>query len=182
MNTYLSLAFVTLLSVVTAFAADDVASAVQGTVKKIDADTRTVVVKTADGTEETFRYMEGTTVHGVDVANAGARKTLRGLKEGSEVAVHYTTKDTKKTAHEIDEIGQDGLKTMEGTVETIDRGARTITLKTADGSEETYRLADRAARDTGRDIGEGAEKSARVTVYYTEDAGHKVAHFFKRVL
>lgn len=35
-------------------------------------------------------------------------------------------------------------------------------------------------KDAGKDIAEGAEKSAKVTVYYTEDAGHKVAHFFKR--
>jgi hypothetical protein len=48
-------------------------------------------------------------------------------------------------------------------------------------AEETYRLADRAVKDTGKDIGEGAEKSAKVTVYYTEEGGHKVAHFFKKI-
>jgi hypothetical protein len=44
------------------------------------------------------------------------------------------------------------------------------------GTEETYRLGDSAAKDSA----EGSERSAKVTVYYTEDAGHKVAHFFKR--
>jgi len=48
------------------------------------------------------------------------------------------------------------------------------------GAEETFRLTGRAARDVGKGIGEGAEKSAKVTVYYTEEAGHKVAHFFKK--
>lgn len=89
--------------------------------------------------------------------------TIRGLKEGSEVAVHYTTKGTEKTADEIDDIGKNGLQEAQGTVKNIDRGARTITLETADGAEETYHLADRAARDTGKEIGEGAETSGKVT-------------------
>lgn len=95
------------------------------------------------------------------------------------MAIHYTTKGTQKTVHEIDDIGKNGLKATEGTVKSIDRGAKTLTLRTADGAEETYRLADRAARDAGKDIGEGAEKSGKVIVYYSEEAGHKVAHFFK---
>jgi hypothetical protein len=32
----------------------------------------------------------------------------------------------------------------------------------------------------GKDIGEGAENSGKVTVYYTEEGGHKVAHFLKK--
>jgi hypothetical protein len=40
-------------------------------------------------------------------------------------------------------------------------------------------LTDRAAKDTGKGIAEGTEKSAKVTVYYTEKAGVKTAHFIK---
>ena len=39
-----------------------------------------------------------------------------------------------------------------------------------------------AAKDAGKEIGEGAEKSGKVTVYYTEEAGRKVARFFKKTL
>jgi len=42
-------------------------------------------------------------------------------------------------------------------------------------------MTDRAAKDTGKDIGEGADKSAKVTVYYTEKAGVKTAHFVKSI-
>jgi len=163
-----------------AFAAEDVATAVTGTVKKIDAGTKTVVVKTADGTEETFHYAKKTTVHGAEETAAGTKDALHGLKEGSEVAVHYTAKGTEKSAQEIDHLGKDGMKATEGTVKTIDRGAKTLTVKTADGAEETYRIADHAARDTAKGIGEGAEKTAKVTVYYTEEGGKKVAHFLKK--
>ena len=94
--------------------------------------------------------------------------------------VHYTTEGTEDTAEEIDRVGKDGLKVAEGTVKKIDRGAKTVAVTTAEGTEETYRLTDQAARDAGKDIGEGTEKSVRITVYYTDEAGRKVAHFFKK--
>jgi hypothetical protein len=37
-------------------------------------------------------------------------------------------------------------------------------------------MADRAARESGK----GLEKAGKVTVYYTEDAGKKIAHFFNK--
>ncbi|HUE00126.1 MAG TPA: hypothetical protein VMR62_11190 [Bryobacteraceae bacterium] len=54
-----------------------------------------------------------------------------------------------------------------------------MVVKTADGTEETYHLTDRAARTVGKDVAAGTEKAAKVTVNYTEDAGHRIAHFFK---
>ena len=162
-----------------AFAAEDVASVAEGTVKKIDSSTKAVVIATKDGTERTFQFGERTSVHGVEAAGKGSEDALHGLKEGTEVAVHYTTKGTVDTAEEIDHIGKDGLKVTEGTVKKIDHGAKTITIATADGTERTFRLLGRGARDTGRDMAKGADKSARVTVYYTEEGSDRVAHFFK---
>ena len=158
-------------------AAQDVVSAVEGTVKKVDAGAKTMVVKTADGAEHIFHFLGRTAVHGASATAEGSKDAFHGLKEGSEVAVHYTAKGGRETAEEVDHIGKDGMKVTEGTVTHIDRGAKTIAVKTADGAEETYRLADHAAKD----LGEGAEKSGKVTVYYTEKAGHKVAHFFKKI-
>jgi hypothetical protein len=63
----------------------------------------------------------------------------------------------------------------------VDRGAKTIAVKTADGSEQTFHFTEHAAKDTGEDIGKGTKKSAKVTVYYTEKAGVKTAHFVKEV-
>lgn len=163
-----------------AFAAQDVVSAVEGTVEKVDAGTKTLIVKTADGAEHTFHFVSRTAVHGTETTAKGSKDAFHGLKEGSAVGVHYTAKAGRETAEEVDQIGKDGLKVTEGTVSHIDRGGKTIAIKTADGAEETYHLAGRAAKDTGKDVGEAAEKSGKVTVYYTEEAGHKVAHFFKK--
>lgn len=56
-----------------------------------------------------------------------------------------------------------------------------MTIKTADGTEQTYRLTERAAEDAGKDTDDAAKTSTHVTVYYSEEAGHKVAHFFKSI-
>ena len=163
-----------------AVAADDVVSAVSGTVKKVDSVTKTIVVKTADGAERTFHFVGRTTVHGAEKTGDAAKDAFHGVKEGSEVAVHYTAKGAEATAEEVDDIGKDGLKATEGTVSRIGTGGKTIVVKTADGTEETYHFAGHAASKAGKDIAEGSEKSAKVTVYYSEKAGQKVAHFFKK--
>jgi hypothetical protein len=162
-------------------AAQDVVHAVEGTVKKVDAGTKTLVVDAKDGTEHTFHYASDVTVDGAKDTKKGTVDAAHGVEEGSKVAVHYTVVGGKETAHEIDKIGDDGLKATDGTVSHIDRGAKTIAVKTADGSEQTFHMTDRAAKDTGKDVAEGVDKSAKVTVYYTEKAGVKTAHFVKSV-
>ncbi len=172
-------AVVAALCAAPAFAAQDVAGAMEGAVKKIDAGAKTVVVDTRDGAGETFHFAARTAVHGGEETEQASRETLHGLKEGAHVVVHYSQRGAVKSADEIDRVGEGGLKVGEGTVKTIDRGARTMVVKTEDGAEDTYRLTARAARDVGRDAATGAEKTGKITVYYTEEAGHKIAHFFK---
>ena len=120
-----------------------------------------------------FTLSEGTTVHGAEKTGEGTKDAFHGVKEGSEVAVHYTAKGTEETAEEVDNIGKDGLKATEGTVSRMGSGGKTIVVKTADGTEETYHFASHAVGKAGKDIAEGSEKSAKVTVYYTEKAGRK---------
>jgi hypothetical protein len=167
------------LSTSLSLAAQDVVHAVDGTVKKIDSGTKTMVIETKDGTEHTFHYAGDVAVDGAKGTEHGAVDAAHGVEEGSKVAVHYTTVGGKDTVHEVDKIGDDGLKATDGTVSHIDKGAKTIAVKTADGTEETFHFTDRAAKDTGKGIGEGVDKSAKVTVYYTEKAGIKTAHFIK---
>jgi len=160
--------------------AQDVVSAVDGSVKKIDTATKVVVVKTADGTEHTFHYADGLVVHGSKAGVKGTQDALHDMSEGSEVAVHYSAVGGRETAHEIDRLGGDGLKVAEGTVSHVDRAGRKVSIKTADGSEQTFDLTRRAAKDTDKDVVEGADKAAKVSVYYTEDAGKKTVHFIKK--
>ena len=158
-----------------AFAADDVAGAVVATVKTVDKGTKTVVVKTGEGTEQTFHFVGRTVAHGAVATAKGSKAAFESMKEGDEVIVHYTVKGSEKTAEEVDHVGKDGMKAGDVVVKSVDHAAKTVTVKTADGGEETYHLTVRAAKETGK----GLDKGSKTTVYYTEDAGKKVAHFFK---
>jgi hypothetical protein len=175
MRQYLAPALVSALFAFTALAADDVASAVIGTVKTVDKGTKVVVVKVADGTEHTFHFIGHTVAHGAEATAHGSKDAFLTMKEGDEVIVHYTVKGTEKTAHEVDHVGKDGLKASEVTIKAVDHGAKTVAVKTADGADETYHLAGSAAKETGK----GAAKAGKATVYYTEEGGKKVVHFFK---
>jgi hypothetical protein len=156
-------------------------ASVEGVVTKIDHAAKTVALKTADGTEHTMHLVARTVAHSGKETYKGAEDAARGLEEGSRVVVHYTKEGTVETAEEIDHVGKDGLKVTEGTITKFDRGTRTMSVKTADGTEETFRLSEHAAEDAGKGTEDATKKSAHATVYYTEDAGHKVAHFFKTI-
>ena len=176
-----------LLLLLSAFgwAAQDVVTAVHGTITKLDSSTKTMVVKTKDGTEHTVKFVDKTTVHGakasVHETAMGAKDTFHGLKEGTDVVAHYTAEGADKTAVEVDNVGKEGIKSVDGTITHIDRAGKTVAVKTADGTEETFKLSGHAADDAGQDIAKGTEKTAQVTVYYTEAAGKKTAHFFEKI-
>lgn len=176
MRNFLALGAVCALFAGAAVAAQDVASAVVATVKAVDRGTKTVVVKTESGAEETFHFVGRTVAHGAEATAKGSKDAFDTMQEGDDVIVHYSVKGAMKTAEEVDHIGKDGLKAGDVVVQNVDRGAKTVTVKAADGSEETYHLTDRAARESAKRL----KKSAKVTVYYTEGAGKKVAHFFKQ--
>ena len=162
-------------------AADDVVSAVHGTITKLDTETKTMVVKTKDGTEHSIHIVGKTTVHGIDATGAGAKDAFHGLKEGSEVIAHYTVKGADKTAVEVDHVGKDGVKVLDGTVTRVGEAGKIVVVKTVDGTEQTFHVVGRDTAAAAEDVGKGTQKSAKVTVYYTEDAGKKVAHFFEKL-
>ena len=74
-----------------ASAYDDLVHIVKGTVKSVDKDTRTMVVKGADGTEHAIKWTDKTTVE-------GGKDVGEGVADGSKVTVKYTEKAGEKTA------------------------------------------------------------------------------------
>jgi hypothetical protein len=82
--------------------AEDLVHAVSGVVKSVDKGTKTVVVKTADGTEHTIKYTDKTTVDvGKDTGKGvekGSVDTYLDAKKGTKVTVKYTEKGGEKTA------------------------------------------------------------------------------------
>ena len=86
----------------TALYAEDVVHAVSGVVKSVDKTTKTMVVKTKDGSEQTIKWTSKTTVEGAKGTAAGvsdaSKATYDGAKEGTAVTVKYTEKGGEKTA------------------------------------------------------------------------------------
>jgi len=161
--------------------ATPVVSAVHGTITKVDAAAKTITVKTKDGAEETVHFAGRTAVYGGEATADGAKDAMHGLKVGSEVVAHYTMKGGEKSAVEVDRVGKDGVQTMDGAVSKVGKDGKTVVVKGADGIEHTFAIAGKDTADAARGIAKGSEKSAKVTVYYTQEAGKKVAHFFEKL-
>ncbi|HUK34617.1 MAG TPA: hypothetical protein VLV86_11930 [Vicinamibacterales bacterium] len=140
--------------------------ALPGNVDQIYAGVNKLVVKTTDGIDHVFNVTKTTHVHGFEA--------LSNLPRGTPVVVHYTESGNQRTADEIDSLGPDGLKTTEGTIAAVDRVRKIITVKYASGATERLRLTHHALSEGG------AVKGNRVIVYYTDESGQKVAHYFKR--
>ena len=87
-------------------AQDDVFHMVKGVVKSIDKDSKTMVVKTADGTEHTIKWTDKTTV-------AGGKDLGTDIAEGSKVSVKYTEKAGEKTAVGVKDIGKATAKAVQ---------------------------------------------------------------------
>jgi hypothetical protein len=141
--------------------------ATEATIKKEHKAANKIVVATEDGAEHVYDAAKGLTVH-------GGKDPLADLKPGTTVIIHYTPDNT---AQEVDRVGAGGLSTTEGIATKIDRGKKRITIRYDAGRIETLQLTDRAAADVGKDIG----PDSRVVVYYSDVAGAKVTHYFKKV-
>lgn len=123
------------------FAAVQDVHVVAGVVTGVDKDAKTISVKTADGTEQVFKYGEKTAVRGYHEAAQGAKRgaldTYFAGKEGTHVVVHYSEKGSDKIASSVDDLGKDTVKRTEGTITQVDKKAHRVTIKGEDGAEET---------------------------------------------
>ena len=151
--------------------------ALEGTIDQETKAVNALAVKTVDGTRRVFHLAKDVVVHGSRDTSA---ESLKNLRAGTTVVVHYANAGGDAAIHEIDIVSDDGLKTTEGTVVGINRRKHEITLQLDNATTEVLQLSDRAARDVGHDI-DSAAGSARIVLYYTDDTGAKVAHFFRRV-
>ena len=151
--------------------------ALEGTMKTFYRAVNTIIVTTIDGVDHVYHFTKDLVVHG---GKGRGMDALEGLREGSTVVVHYTVTEAEASAREIDRIGDEGLKTTEGVVTRIDRGRKRITIRFVDGKSETLRLTDRAAAEAAKDVDQAATAAVKIIVYYSDEAGRKVAHFFKK--
>jgi len=140
--------------------------ATEATIKSEQKAAHKIVVATEDGVEHVYDAAKDLAVH-------GGKDPLADLKPGTTVIVHYTPDNT---VEEIDRVGPGGLSTTEGIATKIDRGKKEITIRYDNGKTEKLKLTDRAAAEAGENIG----NDTRIIVYYSDEAGGKVTHYFKK--
>src|SRR5258708_7520309 len=112
---------------------------INGTVEKVDAGAKTIALKTADGTVETVKFTEKTTVHGHRVACKGGDLVE---KEGGYVLAHTTGEGGEKAPHPLDWSGKKPAHTTEGAVEVAGRGRKPGAEKAADGTKEAFEVSE----------------------------------------
>jgi hypothetical protein len=134
---------------------------VEGTVQEPYAGIHTLIVKTVGRIGHLFHWTRRTEAH---EDTAARDRAWRGVDDGSKVVVR-------------DRFAGDGVDDIEGVITTVDRRAKTIAVRLADGSQETLR----AISGAGEDIGGSAAETATVVVYVSDEAGGQVAHYFTRV-
>jgi len=149
--------------------------ALEGTMTKFYRGINALVVTPIDGAEHVYHFAKGLVVHG---AKASGPDALEGLEPGAKVVVHYRIDGAERSVEEIDRVADEGLMVTEGTVVRLDRRRQQMVLRLPDGTTETLRLTDRAASETHDNINDAG--ATRVTVYYADESGHKVAHYFKK--
>jgi len=142
--------------------------ALEGTMTKFYRGLNALVVTTMDGAEHVYHFAKGLVVHG------GKGSGPDALRPGTTVVVHYRIEGAEDSIEEIDSVAGDGLKAVEGVLMRLDRGGKHITLKLDNGKTETLPLTDRAASELDKSLNDSG--AARVTVYYSDESGHKVAH------
>jgi hypothetical protein len=150
--------------------------ALEGTMKQFYKATNTVIVTTMDGMEHIYHFTKDLIVHGGKRPGVDA---LEGLREGTTVVIHETQNGAQASTVEIDVLGDEGLKIAEGIVTNIDRRKQEITIRYNNGKTETLRMTTLAAAEIGANT-DASGKATKIIVYYSDEPGHKVAHYFKK--
>ena len=160
--------------------------ALAGEVRKVDQAAKTVVIRTADGVDETFTFTGETAVRGTGDVTRLANVTARAGLEGGSAVVHYTGEGVDKTAVAVDHIGRRTLRIAKGTVTRVDEAGKFVVIKTAAGIEETYQLTRDVVIDTLRGLEEATratshtiKKGADVTVHYADEGSMKVTYLLR---
>ena len=148
--------------------------ALEGTMKTFYRGVNTLVVTTKDGVEHVYHFAKDLVVHGGKGNDVAA---LEGLREGTTVVVHYSPSGADQAVHEVDVVGEGGLQVSEGIVTRIDRRGGEITVRYDNGKTEKFKLTERAAGEAAGPTGK-TEAGARIRIYYTDEAGNRVVHFF----
>ena len=151
--------------------------ALEGTMKTFYRGVNKLVVTTVDGMEHVYQFTKDFIVHGGEDSGVEA---LEGMHEGVMVVIHYTMESGGPTVREVDRVADAAFQVTEARVVRIERGRKRITVRFVDGRTETFQLTDRAAAEAPAELEQAQTEAASVVIYYKDEKGQKVVHYFKK--
>ena len=78
-------------------------------------------------------------------------------------------------ASQILSAEEDVVQIVSGVVKHVDKDAKTMVVKTSDGTEHTIKWAGKTTWEGTKETGKGIKEGSQMTVKYTEKAGEKTA-------
>src|SRR5581483_8564658 len=122
----------------------------------------TVVAGAADGIRHLFHRSKPSTVEGGEETGAASPDVLKDFTNGTRVVVHYSA--------ECDPAGRD----IDAVVTRVDREAKTVRIRLADGTDDTLQLLPAVTADADDAV------AADAIVSYTDRNGRRQSYYFTR--
>jgi len=71
--------------------------------------------------------------------------------------------------------GEDVVHMVSGIVKHVDKDAKTMVVKSEDGTEHTVKWTEKTSWESTKEAGKDLKEGSKVSVKYTEKAGEKTA-------
>src|SRR4029077_7632737 len=145
---------------------------VLGTIEKIDSSANTITVRLSDGTDKTFQLAKRLVVNGREETRNHAES---GLMARERAVIYYTDKGSDETAVDVESINHAMRRSITGTLIRADKENKSLSPRTANGKEETFRLQNDAVIETGDGVMMFAEfepqSNELITLHYEDPLG-----------
>ena len=163
--------------------AQEVVHALAGTVSSIDATSKTITVKTDDGSEGLFKDSTDAKIPIDFNRDLRAQTTAADAfaKTGTRVIVYYFGNGDVRTAVSLQSLGAGAMMKSSGTVMKFDRHKHLLTVLTNSGAKEVFEITPKTVTETsvGAVAGDrfNLQKGDHVRVTALPDGGGQTAVF-----
>lgn len=131
--------------------AQEVVHALSGTLTSVNAQSKTIQVRTNDGSEGTFNFPAQSSKTEVSFdrdAKGRATPVSTFSKVNDQVVVYFYGNGSVRTAVGIQDLGSAPLDTVEGTVTNYNKHSHEMTIKDSSGKEQKFQIDPKAMADS----------------------------------
>lgn len=157
--------------------------ALDDTMKKFYRAANVGLVATWSGVEHAYRFSKSLMVESGETRGRPVA-ALEGLREGTPVMIRCVVPVRAEQEDAVGLLNSEDLMATEGWVAHIDRRRLQVTVKYDDGSVDILKLTERAGAETWPE--EEREMAAQIAgaeaaMYYNDEDGQRIVHFFRWV-